>query len=272
MQRSNGLCTLDRRQFGIGALGLILASRAQAETPTAAALMAASHEATRFVSARFAATLMIQSRSGAVQKRELTGMTKLVDGGVSSARLLRFSSPGDMRGVATLTVERREKGDDLWLYLPAFRRVRRLVSANRADPWVGSDFSLGDVTGHKPGDWRHSLAGAETLGSAECWRIDSVPGTRGTATDTGYSRRTSWIRKSDAALVRCNFFDLSGALFKSHAAEDLRLLDPARRKVQPMRVTMRNMRSGSVSTMAFSSFRANTAVGDAELAPNALGG
>ena len=270
MKQSNELFTLDRRQFGVGALSLIVAQRAKAETASAAALMAASHEATRFVSARFAATLVIQSRTGSVQKRELAGMTKLVDGGVSSARLLRFSSPSDMRGVATLTIERREKGDDLWLYLPAFRRVRRLVSANRADPWVGSDFSLGDVTGHKPGDWRHSLAGAETVGSADCWRIDSVPEARGTATDTGYSRRTSWIRKADSALVRCNFFDLSGALLKSHIAEDLRLLDAARRKVQSMRVTMRNMRSGSVTTMAFTSFRANSAVGDAELAPNAL--
>ena len=272
MDCSNGPLNLDRRQFGIAAMGLLLASRAEAQTLSAAALMAASHEATRFISARFAATLTIQSRGGTVQKRELAGMTKLVDGGTSTARLLRFSSPGDMRGVATLTVERREKGDDLWLYLPAFRRVRRLVSANRADPWVGSDFSLGDVTGHKPGDWRHSLVGAETLGSADCWRIDSVPGTRGTATDTGYSRRTSWIRKTDSALVRCNFFDLSGTLLKSHVAEDLRLLDGARRKVQSMRVTMRNMRSGGVTTMAFSSFRANVAVGDAELAPNALSG
>ena len=270
MERSDGLSSIDRRQFGIGALSLMLADRAWAETPSAAALMTASHEATRFASARFAATLIIQSRGGATQKRELAGMTKLVDGGISSARLLRFSNPSDMRGVATLTVERREKGDDLWLYLPAFRRVRRLVSANRADPWVGSDFSLGDVTGHKPGDWRHSLAGAEVLGTADCWRIESVPATRATATDTGYSRRLSWIRKADTALVRCNFYDLTGTLLKSHGADDLRLLDPARRKVQPMRVTMRNMRSGSVTTMAFSSFKANAAVADKELAPGAL--
>lgn len=270
MERSNGLPNIDRRQFGVGALSLILAGHARADTPSAAALMAASHEATRFASARFAATLLIQSRGGAVQKRELTGLTKLVDGVSSSARLIRFSNPSDMRGVATLTVERREKSDDLWLYLPAFRRVRRLVSANRADPWVGSDFSLGDVTGHKPGDWRHSLSGAEAMGASDCWRIESLPASRATATDTGYSRRISWIRKSDAALVRCNFYDLAGTLLKSHTADDLRLLDPTRRKIQPMRVTMRNMRSGSVTIMAFSSFRANATVSDKELAPGAL--
>ena len=48
MERSNGLSAIDRRQFGIGAFSLLLAGQAKADTPSAAALMAASHEATRF--------------------------------------------------------------------------------------------------------------------------------------------------------------------------------------------------------------------------------
>jgi hypothetical protein len=175
-----------------------------------------------------------------------------------------------MRGVATLTIERPGSSDDLWIFLPALRRVRRLVSSNRADPWVGSEFSLGDIIGHKVGDWRHRLVGREPLGAVGAIRIESVPASARVASDTGYGKRTTWLREADTATLRVDFHDQTGAPVKSLLADDIGVLDAGKGKLQPMRLTMRNLRSGGVSTLAFSQFHINATVSDAELAPQAL--
>jgi uncharacterized protein len=266
---------LSRRQFAAGLAGMGLAS-VSIPRPVAAAgdpalaLMTTSYEATRFASARFAAILTHQPRPNVRQVRALIGATKLVEGGRGTARLLRFSTPADMRGVATLTIERPGNSDDLWIFLPALRRVRRLVSSNRADPWVGSEFSLGDITGHKISDWRHRLVAREALGYVRAIRIESLPISPRVASDTGYGKRTTWLREADAATLRVDFHDQAGAPIKSLLADEFSILDAGKGKLQPMRLTMRNLRSGGVSTLAFSQFRINVAVSDVELAPEAL--
>ncbi len=269
------LCPLSRRQFaaglaGVGLMRLGSARPALAADDPALALMTTAYEATRFAAARFAATLIHQPRPDVRQARALAGATKLIEGGRGTARLLRFNTPADMRGVATLTIERQGSSDDLWIFLPALRRVRRLVSSNRADPWVGSEFSLGDIIGHKVGDWHHRTVARETLGNVRAIRVESLPATARVASDTGYGKRTTWLREVDAATLRVDFHDQAGAPVKSLLAEDISVLDAGKGKLQPMRLTMRNLRSSGVSILAFSQFRINAAVADSELAPEAL--
>ncbi|MEQ1548413.1 MAG: outer membrane lipoprotein-sorting protein [Chakrabartia sp.] len=261
---------LSRRQFSACLIAGMIAHPAWAAEPSGTDLMLASYNASRFANARFSAELALATKTGSVQKRALKGVAKLVDQGTSSARLIKFASPADISGVATLTIERGRRADDLWIYLPSFRRVRRLVSSNRADPWVGSDFSLGDIVGHKVEDWRHALAGTDVSGAVPTWRIDSSPVNQTVSNDTGYSRRKSWLRKSDSALIKSEFYDHAGRLAKILIADDIRVLDAKAGKVQPMRLTMRNVQRGSASVMLFTSFRTTDAVSTSEVAPAAL--
>jgi len=262
--------SLDRRGLTFGLLGSLTATAGWAQAVTPTSLMTACHDTTRFSNARFVATLTQQNRTGVIKKRDLSGVVKLINDGASSARRIRFSSPSDMRGVATLSIEQRNKADDLWIYLPTFRRVRRLVSANRADPWVGSDFSLGDISGHKVSDWNHTTAVTEAVSGFDAWRIQSTPALPVVATDTGYAKRVSWLRKSDAALLKADFYDLSGALSKTLIAEEFRVLDANAKKIQPMRMTMRTFRQSSISILQFTSFTIQGPVAAGELTPAAL--
>ena len=82
--------------------------------------------------------------------------------------------------------------------------------------------------------------------------------------------QTPLTANADAATLRVDFHDQTGAPIKSLLADDISVLDAGKGKLQPMRLTMRNLRSGGVSTLAFSQFRINAAVSDAELAPQAL--
>lgn len=230
--------------------------------------MEAAFQTTRFTSARFRARLTIAARSGSARSRTLEGVSKSIDGGDALARLVRVAAPADMRGVGTLTIDRRSAPDDLWVYLPALRRVRRLVASNRRDAWMGSDFSYGDIVGHDVSEWRHVIARRERLAEEPCVVIESTPARASVASETGYARRLSWLRESDSFILRTAYFDLSNSPLKTVEASQIRLLDRAGNKSQAMRVTMTGARSTSV--LAFESFEINVPVDNAAVAPTAL--
>jgi hypothetical protein len=58
-----------------------------------------------------------------------------------------FSDPLDVAGVSFLIKRFMDPGkiDDSWAYIPAVRRIRRMASAQRSDPLLGSDWSLEDM-------------------------------------------------------------------------------------------------------------------------------
>ncbi|RJG13635.1 DUF1329 domain-containing protein [Pseudomonas cavernicola] len=66
------------------------------------------------------------------------------DGSERGRQLLYFKSPSDMKGVGTYTaMHDSEKVNDVWAYIPAVRRVRRLSGGAWMDP-VGSSDQLQD--------------------------------------------------------------------------------------------------------------------------------
>lgn len=262
---------ISRREALITSLGALAWAHPAAAAADGLAAMTLSYNANRFASSRFKAELKLEG-SGPVRVRALSGATKLVDGGASAARLLRFSAPADMSGVSTLTVERAGRLDDLWIYLPSLKKVRRLVSSNKRDPWVGSEFTLGDIVGYKLDDWTHTLAGEVTLEGQACTIIESKPAAPAVGADTGLSRRLTYARKADGVALKSEMFDPAGGLARTMTASAVTALDAAAGKHQPMRILMKNARSGASSTLAFSDFVYKAAVADGDVTPEALEG
>jgi len=73
---------------------------------------------------------------GAAKERTVKVYTK-----GSEKRLIRFLSPADVKGVGFL----RLAADRLYLYLPAFRKVRRIASSVKNENFMGTDFSYEDI-------------------------------------------------------------------------------------------------------------------------------
>ena len=67
--------------------------------------------------------------------------TKIYQKG-SEWRLVRFLKPADVRGVGFL----RLAPDRLYLYLPAFRKVRRIASSVKNENFMGTDFTYEDMS------------------------------------------------------------------------------------------------------------------------------
>ncbi|CAD5106164.1 DUF1329 domain-containing protein [Zestomonas carbonaria] len=82
-------------------------------------------------------------------KGRLTGDSPVEgDGSERGRQLLYFKSPSDMKGLGTYTVMYdAEKVNDVWAYIPAVRRVRRLSGGAWMDPVGSSDQLQDDLEG-----------------------------------------------------------------------------------------------------------------------------
>ncbi|WP_374495318.1 DUF1329 domain-containing protein [Zoogloea sp.] len=77
-------------------------------------------------------------------KGRLSGEATQGDGTQRGRQLLYFKAPSDMKGIGTFTIQYDSvKVNDVWAYVPAVRRVRRLSGGAWMDP-VGSSDQLQD--------------------------------------------------------------------------------------------------------------------------------
>jgi len=207
-------------------------------------------------------TFRLRTPSGQERIRLTSGPSKLIPGTTDNRRLITFDAPADIQGTKTLLIEHSNADDDMWIYLPAMKKVRRLVASNKRDSFVGTDFSYGDVIGHKVTDWVHQLVKEDRVEGKECYVIESVPKNHEVQDISGYSKRISWIDQKSWVAVRTDIYDTNGELLKTITCEDIREVDPANHKWQPMKQTAANVQTGHSTILEFKNFRANVGVND----------
>src|SRR5215510_8644048 len=95
------------------------------------------------------------------RERDITMATKLYDGGKTERRIYRFVSPADVQGTGVLVFDYEDKADDVWIYLPALRKTRRIVSSQRTQSFMGSEFSYGDLNIPALDDFNYALGKPE---------------------------------------------------------------------------------------------------------------
>jgi outer membrane lipoprotein-sorting protein len=245
---------------GLG-LGL-LPGGAGAAPLTAREIMEKNHVSTRVQDSISDATFTLINKNGQERVRKTVGLTKLQPNGLDNRRMTRFVAPPDIRGTATLLIEHSDRDDEMWVYLPALRKVRRLVSSNKKDSFVGTDFSYGDVIGHKVEDWEHRLHEEAMVEGRPCYVIESLPRTDAVRMSSGYAKRLTYVRKDNYVTSRAEFWDQAGQPLKVFTAGDVQLVDPVRGKWQPMRREMVNVQTGHQTIVRNEHFKANQAIHD----------
>jgi len=67
--------------------------------------------------------------------------------GATHRLLLAFDTPASIRGTSFLSYDHKaaSRTDETWLYLPATSRTRRVPASDRADSFMGTELSYGDV-------------------------------------------------------------------------------------------------------------------------------
>lgn len=212
--------------------------------------------ATKVTSLRAATTMVLINNRGEQRERATSGVVKLQPNGVDSKLVVKFSTPPDIRGTGVLQIEHSDGDDDLWIYLPALRKSRRLVANNKKDSFVGSDFSYGDITLPKVDQYKHSLLRSERIDDHDCYVIESVPATDTVKTNNGYSKKITWVRIDNFVESKVEYYDLSGRLLKTQRAGRHQLVEPDKGRWFVMYREMTNHQTGHRTTITASNAEA----------------
>jgi predicted RND superfamily exporter protein/outer membrane lipoprotein-sorting protein len=204
------------------------------------------------------ATFTLISKDGSQRVRQTEGQTRLQDGGSDNMRRVRFTAPADIKGTSILLIERSKADDDMWLYLPALGKVRRLAAANKKDSFVGTDFSYADVMGHKPEQWTHKLLADEAVDGAPCFVVESLPADDGVRQTSGYGKRVSWVAKANFVALRTEIWDTALQPLKRITAADIQPV--GKQRWQAMRTEAQNLQTGHRTLIQFTGFQADRGV------------
>ena len=248
-------------------LFIFLIPSAQAAEFTAEEIMFKNYESSRFNSSRGEADVGLMGKNGDVRSRKIITLSKLNIQSGDNARLSRFTAPNDIKGMSTLLVEHKSIDDDIWVYLPSFKKVRRLSTNSKRDSFLGTDLSNGDVIGHHPKNWKHSLLREENLDNTACWVIESIAGSK-ISEQTGYSKRISFIRKDNFVTLKTDFWNEQSVFSKSIIAKDYKQISDI--KYQPLLIEAKNHLTGHQSTIKFNKFEVGMDVSDQDLSPRAM--
>ena len=168
-------------------------------------------------------TLVITDAHGGERKRELQIQNKRYPGDEDKA-LSFFLAPPEVRGTAFLQWNHKHADDDQWLYLPEFKRTRRITAQLRDESFMGTDFSyrdleiLAEFQRWSEDEAASSLTGEEPVDGNPCQVIALRPHQEGMI----YGKLVLWLDRDRLVVRRMDFFDKDDKALKSLSFGDLR--------------------------------------------------
>jgi outer membrane lipoprotein-sorting protein len=214
-------------------------------------IMEKNFYASKVKSLRTDSTMALINDKGQQRERKNTTLLKLQPNGIDSKLLVKFSTPADIKGTGFLQVEHIEGDDDLWIYLPALKKSRRLVANNKKDSFVGSDFSYGDISLPKVDLYRHTLLRSEAVDQHDCYVIESVPANDTVKSNSGYSKKITWVRKDTLLEAKVEYYDISGRLLKTQLTTNHQRVEPDPQRWFALYREMTNHQTGHKTVLRF---------------------
>ncbi|MEO1080311.1 MAG: outer membrane lipoprotein-sorting protein [Pseudomonadota bacterium] len=203
-----------------------------------------------FGSSTVTLTMTLGDSRGRETTRELQIDTLEKEGeGNGDWSVTRFFSPPDVEATALLSQARILDSDNQWLYLPALRRVKRISSANKSGPFVGSEFAFEDLTASELGKYAYTYLGTEALeDGTEVDKLRCDPRYE----RSGYTKLFCYFDTSTYQARRLEFFDRGGRLLKTLDLLDYRRYPDGYYRSHLQR--MQNHLTGKSTVLRFGSF------------------
>jgi len=155
------------------------------------------------------ATLTLVSANGGTKERVFRTASRRNDEGESDM-IMVMESPADMRGNGFLMLGHAERDDERYIYVPALRRVNKIVGSGRGGAFMSSDFSIDDIGQPELAEWTWAFAGDADGGGHACKVIEAIPVSDKVARETGYAKVVWYIDAELRTTRAADFFDKQG--------------------------------------------------------------
>ncbi len=129
-------------------------------------------------------------------------------------RMVKFVAPARLRGTGILAPEPGR----ILLYLPAYRRVRPVIGRAAGDPFLGTDFSMDDLTRVRFGE---DYEAALSTTTAQRWELRLTP--RDPAS-CDHAALRMWVRRADDNVARMELVAADGTTQRTVDLADFRAI------------------------------------------------
>lgn len=209
--------------------------------------------------------MILRNRNGDESIRELRrqALENNVEG-EGDKSLIVFDAPRDVAGTSLLSHTRILEPDDQWLFLPALERVKRISSANKSGPFVGSEFAYEDLISQEVEKYEYSFARDEVCGELDCFVVERYP----LYENSGYTKQVVWWDADEYRIQRIDFYDRKDSLLKTLTYFGYnQYLETYWR---PDRMVMENHQNGKSTELVFSEWSFANGLSESELTPSRL--
>lgn len=162
-------------------------------------------------------------------------------------QLLVFTDPGDVAGMKVLM----EGTNALYLYLPDFKKVRRIALGNVKQGFMGSTFLFDDMVQVKLSPHFKAEFGAKK-GDITTLVLTPKPNT-----ETGYSKLEVDIDKTKGGVTHVRYYDGSGNEVRQQIREEWVKIEG---KLIPTQISMLDTKTGDVSVIRMTDHVVNQGV------------
>jgi hypothetical protein len=180
--------------------------------------------------------LTTRGKDGREKVQVLRSAARTVQG--RSASLARFLEPAGVAGVAVLTLA-GEGGapDEISIYLPKLKKVRRVAPGERGKSFQDTDFSYADLGSVGARERDVKKLGAEKVEGRDAWVL------AGSAEEgSPYGQVKVWVDQQSSVPVRAEYGDKQGQPFKVYRVLKLRKFGA---RVLAAEAVMENLQAGS---------------------------
>ncbi len=154
-------------------------------------------------------TMILIDKKGKKKERRLKMWTRYYKD-KDNLSLTKFLVPAEVRNLGFLSLS----DEKMYLYLPAFDRIRRIASHARKESFAGSDMSNDDLSTGTYGDHFDAKKTQET---DEEYVLEL---TRKPGSDRIYPKSTAWVNKQNFCITRMELFDENNKLWKTLTAKN----------------------------------------------------
>lgn len=157
------------------------------------------------------------------------------------ATLIRFTTPAALQGTGLLIEDSGKAANDIWLYLPATRKLRRIAGAEKTNWFMGTEFTNEDFEDYQLNLYRFELENEASCGTGTCFVVSATAENPAEKEASGYSRKVYFIDKQSLYPVAIEYYTTDGKLGKRLSTEGLKRLGNYWR---PQIIVMKNLQNG----------------------------